>query len=99
MIARCKRSVWVQFVSKCREYRAASNAVNVKASAFNVDQGDLKVDFRATQKDIISYRFTRAYQNNPATKLTGVAVPILIRRTPIYNTVGDWTRTITTSGQ
>jgi hypothetical protein len=70
-----------------------SNAVNVKASAFNVDQGDLKVDFRATQKDNISYRFTRAYQNNPSTN-SQVLLSNSYSTTPIYNTVGDWTRTI-----
>jgi hypothetical protein len=70
-----------------------SNAVNVKASAFNVDQGDLKVDFKATQKDNISYRFTRAYQNNPSTN-TQVLLSNSYSTTPIYNTVGDWSRTI-----
>jgi hypothetical protein len=70
-----------------------SNAVNVKASAFNVDQGDLKVDFKATQKDNISYRFTRAYQNNPSTN-SQVLLSDSYSTTPIYNTVGDWSRTI-----
>jgi hypothetical protein len=70
-----------------------SNAVNVKASAFNVDQGDLKVDFRASQKDNISYRFTRAYQNNPSTN-SQVLLSNSYSTTPIYNTVGDWTRMI-----
>jgi hypothetical protein len=70
------------------------NAINTVASALNVDQGDLKVDFRPTQKDNISYRFSRAYQNNPSTN----SQPLLSNSystTPIFNTVGDWTRTIT----
>jgi len=70
-----------------------NNAVNVANSAFNVDQGDLKIDFKATQKDNISYRFTRAYQNNPSNnsqELLGNGYST----TPIYNTVGDWSRTI-----
>ena len=70
-----------------------SNAVNVVTSAFNVDQGDLKVDFKATQKDNISYRFTRAYQNNPSTN-SQVLLSNGYSTTPIYNTVGDWSRTI-----
>ena len=70
-----------------------SNAVNTSNSAANEVQGDLKIDFRATQKDNISYRFTRAYQNNPSNNSqellsNGYAT------TPIYNMVGDWTRTI-----
>jgi hypothetical protein len=70
-----------------------NNAVNTSNSAANEVQGDLKIDFRATQKDNISYRFTRAYQNNPSNNSqellsNGYAT------TPIYNTVGDWSRTI-----
>jgi Carboxypeptidase regulatory-like domain/TonB dependent receptor len=70
-----------------------NNSVNISNSAFNEAQGDLKVDFKASQKDNISYRFTRAYQNNPSNNSqellsNGYAT------TPIYNTVGDWTRTI-----
>lgn len=71
-----------------------NNAVNTTNSAFDVDQGDLKIDYKATAKDNISYRFTRSYQNNPSTNsyaLLGNG----IGTTPIYNTVGDWTRTLT----
>jgi hypothetical protein len=71
-----------------------SNAVNTTNSAFDVDQGDIKVDYKATAKDNISYRFTRAYQNNPSNnsfELLGNATGT----TPIYNTVLDWTRTLT----
>jgi hypothetical protein len=70
------------------------NAINTVASALDVDQGDLKVDFKATQKDNISYRFSRAYQNNPSTN-SQVLLSNSYSTTPIYNTVGDWTRTIT----
>jgi len=69
------------------------NAVNTTNSAFNVDQGDLKIDFRASQKDNISYRFTRAYQNNPSVNSQAL-LSNGYSTTPIYNTVGDWTRTI-----
>jgi hypothetical protein len=71
-----------------------NNAVNTTNSAYNVDQGDLKIDWRASQKDNISYRYTRAYQNNPATN-SMVLVGNSYATTPIYNTVGDWTRTLT----
>jgi len=72
------------------------NAINTKASALKVDQGDLKVDYKATDKDNIYYRFTRAYQNNPGTN----SQPLLsnsFSSTPIYNTVGDWTRMISSN--
>ena len=70
-----------------------NNAVNTSASAFNVDQGDLRLDYKPTDKDAISYRFTRAYQNNPNTN-SQVLLSDTYATTPIYNTVGDWTRTI-----
>jgi hypothetical protein len=71
-----------------------NNSVNTSTSAENVDQGDLKIDYKMTQKDNVSYRYTRAYQNNPATysqELVGNSYAT----TPIINTVGDWTRTLT----
>jgi len=43
------------------------NSINETASAFNLDQGDIKMDYKPTEKDNISYRFTRAYQNNTST--------------------------------
>jgi hypothetical protein len=70
-----------------------ANSVNISNSAENVVQGDFKIDFKASQKDNISYRFTRAYQDNPSSNsqaLLGNGTST----TPIYNTVGDWTRTI-----
>ena len=59
-----------------------------------MDQGDLKIDFKATQKDNISYRFTRAYQNNPSDNSQELLSNWPLQPTPIYNTVGDWNRTI-----
>src|SRR5258708_6499843 len=70
-----------------------NNAVNTSNSAFNEEQGDLKIDFKATQKDSISYRFTRAYQDNPSFN-SQVLLSDRVSSTPIYNTVGDCTRTI-----
>src|SRR3989475_10668053 len=72
------------------------NAVNINASAFKVDQGDLRLDYKATEKDSISYRFTRSNQNNPKTN-SQVLLSNSNATTPIYNTVGDWTRTIVTT--
>jgi len=69
------------------------NAINTTASAFNVDQGDIKVDYKASDSDNISGRFTRAYQNNPSTN-SQVLLSNGFSTTPIYNTVGDWTRVI-----
>jgi outer membrane receptor protein involved in Fe transport len=70
-----------------------ANAVNTTTSAQNEVQGDLKIDFKATQKDNISYRFTRAYQNNPSINSQAL-LSNGYATTPIYNTVGDWSRAI-----
>jgi hypothetical protein len=70
-----------------------NNEVNISNSAENVAQGDLKIDLKLTQKDNISYRFTRAYQDNP-TFNSQALLGNGYGTTPIYNTVGDWTRTI-----
>jgi hypothetical protein len=72
------------------------NAVKSTASEFNVDQGDIKVDYKISDKDAISGRFTRGYQNNPSTN-TQVLLGNGYSTTPIYNTVGDWTRMISTN--
>jgi hypothetical protein len=72
------------------------NAVNSNPNQFNVDQGDIKVDYRASDKDTISGRFTRAYQNNPSANSFALLGDGL-STTPIWNVVGDWTRTIGTN--
>src|SRR5215469_15773293 len=72
------------------------NAINSTNSQFNVDQGDIKVDYKASDKDSVSGRFTRAYQNNPSIS----SQPLLgnsFSTTPIYNVVGDWTRSVSTT--
>ena len=63
---------------------------------FNVDQGDIKVDYKPNDKDNISGRYTRSYQNNPTTN-TYALLGDGYSTTPIYNTVGDWTRMINTN--
>jgi len=72
------------------------NADYTTASAQNVNQGDIKVDYKPDDKDVISGRFTRAYQNNPATNSYAL-VGNSFSTTPIYNIVGDWTRAIGTN--
>jgi outer membrane receptor protein involved in Fe transport len=70
-----------------------NNASYITNSQFNEEQGDFKIDFKATQKDSISYRYTRAYQNNPSVNSQAL-LSNGYSTTPIYNTVGDWSRTI-----
>jgi hypothetical protein len=70
-----------------------NNAVYTTNAQQNVDQGDIKIDYRANDKDNISGRYTRAYQNNPSANTYGL-IGNGFSTTPIYNTVGDWTRMI-----
>jgi len=69
------------------------NAVNFNSNQFNVDQGDLKIDYKASDKDTLSGRYTRSFQNNPSNQ----SQPLFgngFSTTPIYNIVADWTRMI-----
>jgi Carboxypeptidase regulatory-like domain len=70
-----------------------NNATYITNNMQNVDQGDIKVDYKASNKDNISGRFTRAFQNNPSAN-SDLLVGNGFSTTPIYNTVGDWSRTI-----
>lgn len=70
-----------------------NNAIQERGQAFNSDQGDFKIDYRVSNKDLISGRFTRAFQIDPSTNSqllfgNGQATA------PIWSTVGDWTRSI-----
>jgi hypothetical protein len=73
-----------------------NNATYITNNMQNVDQGDIKVDYKASNKDNISGRFTRAFQNNPSAN-SDLLVGNGLSTTPIYNTVGDWSRTIGTN--
>jgi hypothetical protein len=70
-----------------------NNANYITNAQQNVDQGDIKVDYKIDDKDNLSGRFTRAYQNNPSANEYAL-IGNGFSTTPIYNTVGDWTRSI-----
>jgi hypothetical protein len=72
------------------------NALEESSTAFNSDQGDVRVDYRISSKDQVSGRFTRAFQIDPSTNsqlLFGNGEVTA----PIWSTVGDWTRSISNS--
>lgn len=73
-----------------------NNALQERGNSLNSNQGDIKIDYRVSDKDQISGRFTRAMQTDPATN----SQPLLgngLTTAPIWNTVGDWTRSISNS--
>jgi len=73
-----------------------NNAVNSAGSSLNSNQGDIRIDYRISDKDQVSGRFTRGYQNDPSTN----SQPLFGNgdvHAPIWNIVGDWTRSISTT--
>jgi hypothetical protein len=70
-----------------------NNALESIGTAFNSDQGDAKVDYRVSNKDLISGRFTRAMQVDPSTN-SQLLFGNGLATAPIWSTVGDWTRSI-----
>jgi len=69
-----------------------NNAVNTSTSAFNADQGDIKVDYNITQSDHFSGRYSQEYQNDPSSN----SLLILgngYTQAPLHNVVGTLTHT------
>ena len=60
-------------------------------------QGDLKIDWNASEKDHISGRYTQAYTINTSSNGTNVLTPNLTREYPLKNFVANWDRQITPS--
>jgi Carboxypeptidase regulatory-like domain len=70
-----------------------NNALNEQGSQDNADQGDIRVDYKISDRDQVSGRFTRAEDIDPITN----SQPLLgnaLSTAPIWNVVGDWTRSI-----
>jgi hypothetical protein len=73
-----------------------NNALQEVSTAFNSDQGDVRVDYRISDKDQISGRFTRAMQVDPSTNSQLLFGNGQVTA-PIWSAVGDWTRVINTN--
>jgi hypothetical protein len=72
------------------------NATYISTSALNVNQGDFKVDWNASDKDRVFGRFSEESQENPSTN----SVPIIASDTGharIHNGVLNWTHSINPS--
>jgi hypothetical protein len=73
-----------------------NNALEETSTAYNSDQGDARVDYRISDKDQVSGRFTRAMQTDPSTNSQALFGNGVVTA-PIWSTVGDYTRTISNS--
>ena len=81
------------FYPKTINNNLTNNALQENGSAFNSDQGDARVDYRVSGKDMVSGRFTRAFQIDPSTNSQLLLANGEVTA-PIWSTVGDWARTI-----
>jgi carboxypeptidase family protein len=73
-----------------------NNALQERGNSLNSNQGDIRIDYKASDKDQVSGRFTRAMQTDPSTN----SQPLLgngLTTAPIWNIVGDWTRSVSTT--
>ncbi len=70
-----------------------NDALQLKGNGYNSDQGDAKVDYRLSSKDMISGRLTRAQQTDPSSN-SQLLLGNGLATAPIWSTVGDWTHTI-----
>ena len=68
-----------------------SNYYNSLKSTFNIDQGDLKIDYAATQKDRVFFRWSQGYTNNPASAGFLLGDPGNSSTEPVKNAVINWT--------
>lgn len=71
----------------------SNNAINVGSSYTNTDQGDVRVDAKASQKDDVSVRYSKSVQDQPSTN----SFPLFYNgfsNSPFQAGVVNWTRTI-----
>src|SRR3989440_8853578 len=72
---------------------ATNNLTYQQAQAFNADQGDIKVDYVASDKERLCGRFSRAFQTDPTTNTLQI-IGNGFGQAPIWNTVVDWNRSL-----
>jgi hypothetical protein len=72
--------------------QTTNNAIYTTTSAFNADQGDVKVDYTLTQNDRFEGRYSQAYQNDPSSNSLLIQGNGFVHA-PVHNVVGTWTHT------
>jgi hypothetical protein len=70
-----------------------SNYYNTIRSNFNNDQGDVKIDFKASDRDSISFRWSQESITNPASAGFLLADPGNSSIEPVKSSVVNWTHT------
>ena len=71
-------------------------AVNTTGQQYNTNQGDIKIDFNATQKDHIFVRYSKADQNDPASNSVALLGNTL-NQAWLNNGSANWSHTISTN--
>lgn len=73
-----------------------NNILNTNTSAINADQGDVKIDYNASESSHFFGRYSQSFVNNPGTN----SLPLLYNsfaEYPTYGGVLNWTKTISPS--
>jgi hypothetical protein len=77
-----------------------TNAANFFAPGFsqlNNNQGDLKVDYNASNKDHMFFRYSQAHVDNPSINVFTLGNPGLAIGQPLRNAVANWTHTFSSN--
>jgi len=75
-----------------------TNAANYFAPGYsnlNNNQGDLKIDYNATNADHVFFRYTQAYITNPSINVFTLGNPGTAIDEPMKNIVANWVHTFT----
>jgi Carboxypeptidase regulatory-like domain len=67
-------------------------AVNLKGQQYNTDQGDIKIDYNASDRDRVFGRYSQGNQNDPNTNSVGL-LGSQIAIAHLYNSTAGWTHT------
>ncbi len=75
----------------------SSNFVGRSANRTDNDQGDIKIDWRATDQDLLAGRFSRSAYRSGGSQTVLPTQMASGQEGPTYTAVVNWTRTVTTS--
>src|SRR6202034_1494546 len=79
-------------------FAAQEEQLNYDTSGYvHAYQGDVKIDWQATQKDHVMGRYSQMYTINTSSNGTDVLTPNLTREYPLKNFVVNYDRTLTPS--
>jgi hypothetical protein len=82
------------YTAALKNTQDVTNAANYFAPGFsnlNNDQGDVKIDWNASNSDHVFFRYSQAHIKNPSINVFTLGNPGLAIDEPLKNIVADWT--------